>query len=219
MIRIPLRTPQDAQGAAVVVAVHLSNGGVIAYPTETVYGFGSLVTPDGLRSLHAVKPREEGKPVLLLASDPWALLGLQWNDAARLLSERFWPGPLTIALSADTAVYHPPVLSEGGTVAVRQTPLPALDALLRALNSPITSTSANAAGAAPATSADDVEAILKAGGAPDNVLILDGGAIPATEPSTVIDCAGAVPRLVRAGAISRELLMDTLISGGFTLDG
>jgi L-threonylcarbamoyladenylate synthase len=218
LITLPFRSVEDARLATHAISTHLVRGGVIAYPTETVYGFGCLMTDAGLATLARIKQRDAHKPVLLLAAEPRQLEGLHWNDAATHLAGRFWPGPLTIALQADPTSDRRPVLTDAGTVAVRQTPLPALVALLNALQAPLTSTSANLAGEPPASSAADVQAILNTMAAED-VLILDGGAIPANPPSTVIDCALPVPRLVRAGAIPRELLLDALTSGGFALDG
>jgi L-threonylcarbamoyladenylate synthase len=199
------------------VRAHLEGGGIIAYPTETVYGFGCALVPDALARLAAMKGREGVRPFLLLHRNPVRLPGLQWNDAARVLASRFWPGALTIALTADPDRYEKPVLSNEGTVAVRHTSHKELQTLLAAIDRPITSTSANAAGAPPALSADDVFATLRTLGV-DDILVLDGGPIPATAPSTVVDCAAAVPRIVRVGAISAAVLRAALAPGGFTID-
>jgi L-threonylcarbamoyladenylate synthase len=210
---VPFHSIEDARNAARRVRAHLDAGGLIAYPTETVYGIGGLLSRTALDRLAALKNRDADKPVLLLSHDPRRIKNLQWNNAALLLADRFWPGPLTIALAADAGAFEPPVLSATGTVAIRHTPQPALLALLELIGAPITSTSANLPGHPPAASAVELAALG------DDIMILDGGALPARQPSTVIDCAGPMPRLVRAGAVPRELLEAALNAGGFSLDG
>lgn len=217
MKRIPFRTLHDVQMHADEIATHLRAGGLIAYPTETVYGFGGLLDSDAVAKLATLKGREETRPFLVLASDPMALSGLVWNDTARLLAQRFWPGPLTIALRADPLHYQPPVLSTHGTVAVRLTPLQTVVAFLRILDAPLTSTSANAPRQTPAMNADDVASTLRAMDH-DDVWILDGGALASTPPSTVVDCSTTTPRLIREGAVSIAELHGTLVPGGISID-
>ncbi|MEO5510901.1 MAG: L-threonylcarbamoyladenylate synthase [Longimicrobiales bacterium] len=225
MNRVPFHTLEDARTGAPRVRAHLDAGGLIAYPTETVYGIGGLLTRQALQSLAALKNRDADRPVLVLSHDPRRIKQLQWNDAALILADRFWPGPLTIALAAEPDAFEAPVLSAAGTVAIRHTSQPALLTLLALLDAPITSTSANLPGEPPATNADALAALdmhhthdaLDVRG--HSILILDGGTLPARQPSTVIDCAGPTPRLIRAGAVPRELLEAALNSGGFSLDG
>lgn len=183
------------------VTEHLRAHGVIAYPTETVYGFGGLITQPALERVAQLKSRGEDKPFLLLVSQPAQLAGLEWNEAARLLALEFWPGPLTLALRATSGEFPAQILSTEQTVAVRETPHPGLRTLLDVLGEPITSTSANLPRQPPASSGDQAARVLAELGA-DDVLLLDGGPLPAAEPSTLVDCSRDPVRVLREGAIS-----------------
>ena len=223
MKRLPFRTPADAARAIEIVRNHLAGGGILAYPTETVYGLGCALDRDALDTLAALKGRDAMRPFLLLHHDPHSLAGLVWTRAADALAEEFWPGPLTLALAADNILYRPPVLSPEYTVGVRHSPLLPLDTLLKAIDAPITSTSANNAGERPAVTADEVEFYFgdvnaNPAAADADFLLLDGGPTAATLPSTVVDCAGPVPRLVREGAVPLDALRAALNSRGYTID-
>jgi L-threonylcarbamoyladenylate synthase len=172
--RIPFSSADQVLAALPRVTEHLRGHGVIAYPTETVYGFGGLLTQPALQRLARLKSRAENKPFLLLVSQAAQLAGLEWNEAARRLAQEFWPGPLTLALRATSGEFPAQVVSAEQTVAVRETPHAGLRTLLDVLGEPITSSSANLPGQAPASSADQAEAVLAALGATD-VLLLDGG--------------------------------------------
>jgi L-threonylcarbamoyladenylate synthase len=134
-----------------------------------------------------------------------------------VLATAFWPGPLTLALAAD-ARYAAPVRSAGGTVAIRDTPHSPLRRLLQHVGEPLTSTSANLAGELPARSLGELRHVLRRlpGGA--EVLILDGGSLPASEPSTLVDCSDERPRLVRDGALPLAALRSALHEQGFAID-
>lgn len=209
MKRVPFRTADEARAALPSVVSHLRADGVIAYPTETVYGFGGLIRPAALERVSRLKQRAADKPFLLLISNPAQCPQLEWNDAARRLAREFWPGPLTLALRATSGDFPPQVLSDQETVAVRETPHAALRMLLDALGEPITSTSANLRGAAPAASGDEVAAVLEKLQASD-VLLLDGGVLPPAEPSTLVDCSVEPVRVLRVGAIGVESLRNVI---------
>jgi L-threonylcarbamoyladenylate synthase len=202
--RLPFVSPVDVQASLAAVIDHLRQGGLIAYPTETVYGFGGLVRDDALGSLSALKSRDESKPFLLLIRSAADVPELRWTAAARTLADRFWPGPLTLALRVHGR-FPARILSEEGTLAVRATPHDGLRVLLAGLAEPITSSSANLPRAATATNADDVEAILQELNR-DDVMVLDGGELPESAPSTIVDCSEERPRVLRAGAITFEAL-------------
>lgn len=199
MRRVPFETAQDVAASLEEVVAHLRCDGLIAYPTETVYGFGGLITARALAALSDLKSRDEKKPFLLLIREIDDMPELVWTTSGRKLAELFWPGPLTLALRVQ-GEFHPRILSEYGTVAVRATPHEAIRSLLQRLGTPITSTSANMPRQSPATSADRIEAVLGELRR-DDVMILDGGEIPASPPSTLIDCSTEPPRAIRAGAI------------------
>ena len=200
MKRLAFRTHDEVMAALPQVIDHLRRHGAIAYPTETVYGFGGLLTDPALKRVALLKSRAENKPFLLLVSNPAQCAGLEWNEAARKLAQEFWPGPLTLALTATSGEFPPQVVSETGTVAVRETPHAGLRSLLDALGEPITSSSANLPGQAPAADADTVGSILREL-AVDDVLLLDGGRLPPSASSTLVDCSTDPPRVLRAGGI------------------
>lgn len=202
---VPFQDASAQREATPAIARHLEGGGLIAYPTETVYGFGCAVQPAPVAELTELKRRDPASPFLLLVLDESDVAGLSWNAAARALAEAFWPGPLTIALRAEPGAY-PEGIDSGGTVAVRATPHDGIRRVLRAIRGPLTSTSANARGQAPATSAQEAAGALVALGAPDSVWVLDGGTLPPSRPSTIVDCSTDRPRLLRRGAVSLEQL-------------
>jgi L-threonylcarbamoyladenylate synthase len=192
---VAYRTATDRAAAAGRLADHLEAGGLIAYPTETVYGLGCALRPKALGRLAAFKG---GRPFLLLIRGRDDAVGLSWTPAADRLARHFWPGPLTLALASDGS-YPPQVVGSGGAVAVRVSPHEAIVSLLDAAAGPITSTSANRPGGPPARTASG--AAESAQGL-DDLLVLDGGELPPSSPSTIVHCAEA-NRLVREGAISR----------------
>lgn len=212
MTRLRFTTPAEVHGALDQVIAHLRQGGLIAYPTETVYGFGGLVREDALLSLSALKSRDESKPFLVLVRTGSDLAGLQWTPSARKLAERFWPGALSIALCVD-GDFPTRILSDEGTVALRATPHEGIRALLERLGEPLTSTSANLPRSAPATNADQAEHVLRELERED-VMILDGGELPPSASSTLVDCSVDPPRVLRVGAITTEALSQVVDLNG-----
>lgn len=180
---------------------HLAAGGLVACPTETVYGFSGAATAEAVTAVQALKGRDDTRPLLLLIDRESDAPGLVWTDEARALAEVFWPGALTLVLNDPEARYPVGVRSASGGVAVRRTAHPAAAALVRALGGPMTSTSANASGERPAESGDEAAALVARLGASDRVMVLDVGRLPSSAPSTVVDCTGARPRVLREGAI------------------
>ena len=197
MDRVPYGTDEERAAAAERLESHLSNGGVVAYPTETVYGLGCGLNPKGLGRLSDFKG---GRPFLLLIRDPAAADRLQWSDAARKLARRFWPGPLTLVLPDPGYAYPSQVRGDEGGVAVRVSPHPAVPALLATAGGAITSTSANRPGDPPALNAASA---AEAARNIDDMLVLDGGALPESRPSTLVWC-GTEVRLLREGAVARQ---------------
>lgn len=208
MTRLPFTTQREVERSLPAIVAHLETGGLIAYPTETVYGFGGLIRDDALASLSALKSRDESKPFLLLIRSAEDLPQLQWTPPASRLADAFWPGALTLALAV-RGDFPSRILSAEGTVAVRATPHEGVRALLQRLGKPITSTSANLPRSAPAESADEAEAVLRELERED-VMILDGGVLPPSEPSTLVDCSIEPARVLRAGAITAEALMQVV---------
>jgi L-threonylcarbamoyladenylate synthase len=174
----------------------LRAGGVLAFPTETVYGLGVLEgEPEREARLRELKGREETKPFQRLIAD--AVDAARYVPAlpppARRLAERFWPGPLTLVLPAGE-----------GTVGLRCPGLPFVRELAREAGGAIVATSANPAGAPPAC---DAEAVRRAFGSRLD-LLLDGGTVTLGTASTVVEVRGSELRIHRAGAIPSEAILE-----------
>ncbi len=184
----------------------LRGGGLVAYPTDTVYGLAALPgNEQAVARLFEAKRRNPGQPTpLLIASEEMApaITGEVSNDAQALMAA-FWPGALTIVLTKAQTFRS---LAVGETVGLRVPDHPLPRELSRLLGSPITGTSANIAGGPEPLTADDVRAQL--GDAVD--LVIDDGPCPGGRPSTVVDCTVSPPRIVRQGAISEAELLRVL---------
>lgn len=180
-------------------AAALRADGLVAFPTETFYGLGAAaLRPAAVRRVVEIKGRADDKPLLVLV-DSVAMVtrvALEVPAPARELMARHWPGALTLVLRARPGVPRE-VTAGSGTVGVRLSAHPLARALVSALGEPVTAPSANPAGAPPPTTAAEVAAYF--GEAVD--LVLDGGATPGGEPSTVLDVTVEPPRVIRAGAV------------------
>ena len=203
MTSIPFRTAAEAEAALGRVVAHLRGGGLLAYPTETVYGLGSRPRASEVRALAELKGRRPDKPFLLLvASREMAeAQGLAFNESASALARAFWPGPLTLVLPGGGGRLPDSLRGPEGGIAVRWTSHPHTARLVAVLGEPLTSTSANLPGAPPAPGADAVARDFAAAITAGQLLVLDGGVLGNRPPSTVVDCTSPTPRVVRAGAL------------------
>lgn len=191
---------------------HLREGRILAYPTETVYGFGTAIDHDSVERLVTLKRRPPAKPFLLLVSGT-AMLGrldLTLSPAAAQLAARHWPGPLTLVLPGGERRVPPRLRGPEGGIAVRWTPHPGLTRLLDAYGDAITSTSANLPGVQPATSAGEIIRAWGSAVARGDLRVLDGGRLEPSPPSTVVDCTGRRLRVIRPGAISAATLRESV---------
>ena len=180
-------------------AAILCNGGLVAFPTETVYGLGADATnPKAVARLNQVKGRPPTKPYSLHLYQPEQMrpyVSLVPAAAARLI-ERFWPGPLTIVVPG----------RDGQTVGFRLPDHPVARAFLRACGVPVAAPSANRSGSPPPTDAQEVLAALE-----DSVdCLLDGGPTRFGRESTVVEVVGDAVEIRREGAISRAAILETL---------
>jgi L-threonylcarbamoyladenylate synthase len=191
-----------------VVDAHLERGGLLAYPTETVYGLGSGPSKPALAALSRLKGRAPDKPFLLLISGPAMALewGLVMSPSARALSAAFWPGPLTLVLPGGEGRLPDELRGSEGGIAVRHTSHAGIARLIAATERPLTSTSANRPGQPPAPGPDRIREVFGPEIERGELLVLDGGVLGNVPPSTLVDCTGTVPRLVREGAIPRTEL-------------
>jgi L-threonylcarbamoyladenylate synthase len=184
------------------VVAHVRGGGVVAYPTETVYGLGGACTPEAVEAVRTLKGRAADKPLLALVDSGEAVAELAWTPAARELASIFWPGSVTIVLPDPHRCFPDGVRdARSGTVGVRVSPHPVVARLVRALGAPLTSTSLNMPGEPPVTSGAEARDILERLGASDDVWLLDAGTLPSSAPSTVVDCSTETPVVLREGAV------------------
>lgn len=189
-------------------AAVIRNGGLVAFPTETVYGLGAdALLPEGAKRIYAAKGRPSDNPLIIHIADFDALekITAEIPEQARALADRFWPGPLTMIFHKSEAV---PYETTGGldTVAVRMPSHPVALALIRESGGYIAAPSANTSGKPSPTLAEHVAADLD-GKIP---LILDGGAVGIGIESTIVDLSETVPMVLRPGYITREMLSDVI---------
>jgi L-threonylcarbamoyladenylate synthase len=186
----------------------LRDGGLVAFPTETVYGLGADATnPDAVARIFATKGRPVGHPLIVHLGtadllDAWAD---EVPPSARLLADAFWPGPLTLILRRTDRA---PDAVTGGrdTVGLRVPDHPVARALLEAFGGGIAAPSANRYGRVSPTTAAHVRADLGA----DVDLVLDGGPCTVGVESTIIDCTGSEPEVLRAGGVGGDRLAEVL---------
>jgi L-threonylcarbamoyladenylate synthase len=201
---VPFRTDDQVAAALPGTVAHLEAGGLLAYPTETVYGLGSRARASEVLALARLKGRRPGKPMLLLVADRAMAeaQGLAFSEAASALARAFWPGPLTLVLPGGSGRLPDELRGPEGGVAVRWTSHRGVARLVRALGEPVTSTSANLPGRPPAPGAEAIVREFAPAVAAGTLLVLDGGVLGNSPPSTVVDCTQPVPRLIRDGALT-----------------
>ena len=194
MTHISILSNDINQAAAI-----LSDGGLIAFPTETYYGLAvDPFNEKALKRLFTIKKRPAVKPVLVLIPSREDIFRVTDTvpDAADQLMDRFWPGPLTMVFSARKELSV--ILTGGtGTVGVRISPHPVAQALLQAYGAPLTATSANRSGGSPAITASEVKGIF----GDDIDMVLEGGSTPGKKPSTLIKFKGNSIECIREGCI------------------
>ena len=181
----------------------LKNGGVVAFPTDTVYGVGvHPFQPEAVRKLFRIKGRPSDKPIPILVGliEDVERVARNLPEPFFYLADRFWPGELTLIVEAKDLPLE--ITAGGKTVGVRMPNHPLALQLMRRFGGPIATTSANPSGEPPATSAADVRAQL--GNLVD--LVLDGGETSTKVASTVLDLSTSPPQIRRHGGISADLL-------------
>jgi L-threonylcarbamoyladenylate synthase len=191
------RLPATPEGLA-AAAEMLHAGGLVAFPTDTVYGLGcAAARPDRLGAIFELKQRPTDKRIPMLVADLDQVPDDQWmvDDRARMLAARFWPGPLTLVLSS---------LGGSTTQAFRAPDHPVAQALIKAAGS-LLATSANISGQPDTLDADDV-LIAFASQRDGLAAVVDGGRVPGGVASTVLDLSTTPLQLVREGPVSRGQL-------------
>jgi len=194
---------KDNEDVRVEAARIIANGGVIAFRTDTFYGLGAdPFNRDAVARIRELKGREDDKPILVLVSDQNQVERfIEQSGFFKMVAVGRWPAPLTLIGVSRPEV--PLELTAGtNSLGVRLPDDEAVRSLVRACGGALTATSANLSGQAPARAAKEVQNYF-----PEGIdLIIDGGEVTATQPSTVLDLSGSEVRLVREGAVTREEL-------------
>jgi len=199
---LSLNDPGVFEQAAAII----QTGGVIAFPTDTVYGIGvSAFNGKAIEKIYEVKGRSHLKAIPVLLGDVEDLdqISSPLTPAVQRIISKFWPGALTLVIPALSSL--PDNLSPSPTIGVR---IPDLDQVRNILRTtgPLAATSANLSGEPSALSADEV--LLQLDGRID--LILDGGSVPGGQASTVLDCSGDKHNVLRPGPISLQSILRVL---------
>jgi L-threonylcarbamoyladenylate synthase len=188
----------------ITAASVIKSGGIIAFKTDTFYGLGvDPLNGPSVQRLKAIKGRDDGKPILLLISDESEVERFILNRSLVFdkATKSFWPGPITFVIRANPLV--PDEITAGtGTVGIRLPSDFKVREFVRQCGGALTATSANLAGQPPARTASEV--LDQFDGTLD--LIIDGGEVTATEPSTVLDITNYPLKLIREGAVGRDLI-------------
>jgi len=198
--KLPPRIQQQVEKGISI----LKQGGIVAFPTDTVYGLGAWANlPQAVERVYKVKerPLNMALPLLLAHTSQISEVAYPVPQVAWLLAHNFLPGALTIVLHKSNSI--PDIITAGGiTVAVRIPAHPIPVALVEGVGAPIVGTSANLSGKPSTLTADEVYSQFG-----DRIdLVIDGGRCPGGRESTIVDVTGEAPVVLREGAISREEL-------------
>ena len=192
----------DDPAAIEAAAELLCLGLPVIFPIDTVYGVGVLPEAEAVARLYALKgrPAEKGIPILLADAADLEQVTAAISPAGRALMERFWPGPLTLVCRRHDGLLD--ILAPDDTIAVRVPDHPVARALIRAAGGAVATSSANRSGDEPARSG--AAAVVALGGLV--AAVLDDGPSPGGVASTVVDCTGERPVILRAGPLSAVAL-------------
>lgn len=189
-------------------AAILRNGGLVAFPTETVYGLGAnALDEEAAKKIYQAKGRPSDNPLIahVARKEDVEALTAYIPEAGKRLMDAYWPGPLTLVFPKSERV---PYGTTGGleTVAVRMPSDPVANCLIALAGVPVAAPSANTSGRPSPTTADHVYQDMKG----KIEMIVDGGPVGIGLESTIVDVSGAVPTMLRPGAVTMEMLRKTL---------
>lgn len=208
VIRVDLN--KDYAEAVERTVFNLQQGGVVVFPTDTLYGLGAnALNTYAVQKVFSIKGRPASKPLPVIARNMrWMEELVEIKPNQRQLLEKVWPGKVTVVLPKKDTI--PDAVTGGSTtVGVRIPDHPFVDAVLDKLGYPITATSANVSGE---ESTGDIENIIRSFSEqrirPD--LIVDVGVLPQSEPSTILDLTSATPKILRIGAAKPDQLLKLL---------
>jgi L-threonylcarbamoyladenylate synthase len=203
-MRILSLTPENMQKVVAETADILRNGGVVLYPTDTLYGLGAdAFSNEAVDKIYALKGRDPQKPMHAIAQNLAMIETVgEVSVEAKILADAFWPGPLTLVLKKK-------IQTETGiargieTIGVRIPNNAFCQAVSESFNGLVTTTSANLSGATPTFSVQDI--LRQLGGKAELIdFIIDEGTLPESKPSTIVDLSNGAPILLREGAIRAE---------------
>lgn len=196
---------QNEETSAGRAAGALRSGGVIVYPTETLYGIGALLSNEaGIKRIFEIKGRPSGKPFPILVGDMNMLEEtVELNEAARKLAGKFLPGALTMILRGKTRLPNE-VTSGGDKVAVRISGHSFVIKLFEIIEEPLISTSANVSGGENLTDFEDIRRVFEG----EVELIVNSGKISASKGSTIVDMTEYPPRIIREGDLKKEVITE-----------
>lgn len=195
----------DPSAEDIAAAVRaLKRGEVVVFPTETFYGLGAdALSAAAVERIVALKGRSADSPIAVIVADRAMLaqIAAEVSPAAEKLMKKFWPGPLTLIFPARPGL-HTALLNPEGKIGARVSSHPVAAELSRALGRPITATSANPSGSAPARTSAEARAYF----GDRSQIVLDGGTLAGGQGSTVAEAIGREIKIIRAGAIGAEEL-------------
>lgn len=207
--RIKIEDPQRIREEDLAEAAGiLRQGGLVAFPTETVYGLGAnALNEEAAKKIYAAKGRPSDNPLIAHVADfeTVELLAKEISEAGKKLMEAYWPGPLTLVFPKSEIV---PYGTTGGleTVAIRMPKDEVARTLIRLAGVPVAAPSANTSGRPSPTTADHVYQDMNG----KIEMLVDGGPVGIGLESTIVDVSGDVPVMLRPGAITLEMLRETL---------
>lgn len=194
----------DSLTAVGLAAERLKAGGIIIYPTETSYGIGCLATNiEAVKRLYQIKKMPEEKPCLLVVGSLTMAQGYGiFSELALGIADKYWPGPLTLAVPPvkDSGLAEQLISRKKNTVAMRWSSSKFVESLCQSVSRPIVSTSANLSGRQPAFSLEEIQ--LQFSGVDDRInLVIDAGILPDNKPSTIAEVIGDEVNILRQGKI------------------
>lgn len=189
------------------IADKIRNGKTIVYPTETCYGLGCDATnQEAVDKIFAIKKRQRDKTVLVIMSDvAMAERYVIWNKKLQELADKYWPGPLTLVakVEAGTKLAESGVIAEDDTIAFRVSPHPLVQRIMKEIDKPLVSTSANISSMKSPYSIKEVKDMFKNSQNQPDILI-DGGELPPESPSTIIKITNGEQKIIRQGELIIE---------------
>ncbi len=200
---ISISSPEEGREELERAARYILRGGLLVYPTETFYGLGALALDEGaVKKVFQQKRRPPEKQLTVLISDLDSLreFVVDVPYPARVLAERFWPGPLTIILEAKPHLLKS-LQAVTAKVGFRISSHPVALELTKLVGAPITATSANVSGNPPVADPKELPRVFL-----DGIdMVIDAGKTPGGAPSTIVDVTGSEPVILRAGPLAKDL--------------